>query len=284
MLNHGLPRRTYGFSLIELAIGLTVVAALLAGLLVPLSKQLEQRRTTETQRLLLEAREALLAFAMGNRRLPCPASATSNGVESFVAPNDPSTGVCETFKGFLPGVTLGLSPVDARGYVPDGWGDPAATTATEANAQNRIRYAVMNPTVSVNSATFFFTRAPPQGMVMAGIQGIAGEAALNRFLSICGGGATGLTGCNNGSVSLANGNAIAVIWSVGANGYLSGTSTEPDSPSPDEVVNLDMLDTQRTWNTRPYSTGGTSGRFDDQIVWISAPLLLSRMVAAGALP
>jgi hypothetical protein len=46
------------------------------------SQQVEKERAT--QKLLVEARDALLGFAATFGRLPCPASATSNGIESPV--------------------------------------------------------------------------------------------------------------------------------------------------------------------------------------------------------
>ena len=71
-----------GFTLIELAIVLFVVALLLGGMLLPLAGQQDIRNFGDTQKILIESRDALLGFAMANDRLPCPASAASNGVES----------------------------------------------------------------------------------------------------------------------------------------------------------------------------------------------------------
>ncbi len=62
-----------GFSLIELAIVLVVVALLIGGLLVPLSMQIEQQRIRDTQKTLEEIKEALVGFAIANGRLPRPA-------------------------------------------------------------------------------------------------------------------------------------------------------------------------------------------------------------------
>ena len=67
-------RRQGGFSLVELALGLVIVATLLSALLVPLATQLDQRRTGETQRLLEVAREAIYGFVVAQDRFPCPAT------------------------------------------------------------------------------------------------------------------------------------------------------------------------------------------------------------------
>ncbi len=63
-----------GFSLIELAIVLVVVALLLGGLLVPLTMQIEQQKIRETQKSMEEIKDALVGFALANGRFPCPAS------------------------------------------------------------------------------------------------------------------------------------------------------------------------------------------------------------------
>ncbi|HAN55905.1 MAG TPA: hypothetical protein DCQ77_06830, partial [Betaproteobacteria bacterium] len=124
-----------GFSLIEIAIVLFIVSLLLGGMLLPLAAQQDMRNQGDTQKQLTEAREALLGFAIANGRLPCPASAGSNGVESPATAATATTGVPCTnpYDGFLPAVTLGLAPIDAQGFAVDGWG---------GNTINRIRYAV----------------------------------------------------------------------------------------------------------------------------------------------
>ena len=68
--------RANGFTLIEMAVVVAVIALLLGGIIVPLAAQVEERRISEMQRLLDETREALAGFAVTNGRLPCPASST----------------------------------------------------------------------------------------------------------------------------------------------------------------------------------------------------------------
>src|SRR6187399_3688767 len=127
-----IPRQR-GFTLLEVLVALVVVALLASGLAMPLATQLQQRRTEEARRQLEEAKEGLLGFAAAHGRLPCPASASSRGEESFATGGDGTNGNCSNFHdGFLPGATLGLAPLDAEGYLRDPWGSP----------RNRIRYAV----------------------------------------------------------------------------------------------------------------------------------------------
>ena len=61
-----------GFTLVELAVVVAVVALLLGTLLVPLTTQVEQRNISQTQKQLDEIKEALLGYAMVNGRLPRP--------------------------------------------------------------------------------------------------------------------------------------------------------------------------------------------------------------------
>ena len=69
--------RSRGFSLVELAVVLTIVTLLLSSLMYTLSAQVEQRNAEETRRRLEQARELILSFAIANGRLPCPARFTS---------------------------------------------------------------------------------------------------------------------------------------------------------------------------------------------------------------
>ena len=189
--------RTAGFTLTELAIVLVIVALLVGGMMVSLTASRDIANEKETQKQLASINEALLGFAVAQRRLPCPAAPNSTGVES------PAGGVCtDSFNGFLPGIALGLTPTDAQGYVLDAWG-------------NRIRYAVSGAHGNA------FTTA--NGMQNQWGIGLAPD------LSICNS-ATGITGGNCGAGNELTTTAVAVIFSTGRNGAAAPTS-------PDELAN-----------------------------------------------
>jgi prepilin-type N-terminal cleavage/methylation domain-containing protein len=99
-----------GFTLIELSVVLVVVALLLSSLLVPLTTQVKQRNVAETQKLLDNAREAIIGYAMANGRLPRAAPNAATGLERTT---NCATAVDCT--GFLPWATLGLPRTDAWG-------------------------------------------------------------------------------------------------------------------------------------------------------------------------
>jgi len=126
------PPGSAGFSLVELAIVLLVVTLMLSSLLYTLSAQTEQRNFEDTRRRLEQARELVLAFAIVNGRLPCPARSTSAGVEVRNAAGEcKDAGNVEDYYGgalaggavggFLPAVTLGFPTVDAAGFALDAW-------------------------------------------------------------------------------------------------------------------------------------------------------------------
>lgn len=104
-------RSSQGFTLVELAIAIFIIALLLGSILVPLATQVEQRQIVDTQKKQDEIKEALMGFALANGYLPCPAISATNGLE------DRTAGVCTGGKraGFLPWETLGIAKADAWG-------------------------------------------------------------------------------------------------------------------------------------------------------------------------
>ena len=261
-----LPRRSLaGFSLVELAVVMTIVAFLLGGLIFTLSAQTEQRNFEETRRRLDQARELLLGFAIVNGRLPCPATAVSLGDESPVG-----GGACTTgFAGWLPARTIGYSQTDAGGYAIDVWG-------------NRIRYAV-------TIATPFNTAAPlvcrPGGAAPAtphfthkdNMKANGIDCQPNDLL-VCKS-ATGITGtdCGPGTANqiMTRSLVVAIIFSTGKNGAGAGGGI-------DEAANLngDPIFVHHT----PSPVGAANGEFDDQFTWITVGELYGKLIAAGVLP
>jgi prepilin-type N-terminal cleavage/methylation domain-containing protein len=110
-------RRQRGFSLVEMAVVLLIVGLLLGGLLGSVGALEKRRRATDTDARLEEIRDALVAFAIANRRLPCPANpATPDTVAGAGLENAPTaTGCAGGASGVLPAATLGLPAGDAWG-------------------------------------------------------------------------------------------------------------------------------------------------------------------------
>lgn len=127
-----------GFSLVEMAVVLVIVALLIAGMMIPLSAQQEIRARQETEKILSDIREALLGFAITNGRLPRPSNLTAgapDGMERATCANDAD---CH---GFIPWATLGVSKLD-------GWGKLIRYSVTPAYANAAITLtSVANRTV-----------------------------------------------------------------------------------------------------------------------------------------
>jgi prepilin-type N-terminal cleavage/methylation domain-containing protein len=125
-----------GFSLIEVAIVLFVLALLAGSILVPLSAQIEQRYYDDTTRTMNDVRDALLGFAVVNKRLPCP-DTTGTGIETI------SGTACNNAQGNLPWATLGIGATDAWGQpflyrVTLAFANPSATITLASNPDIRI--------------------------------------------------------------------------------------------------------------------------------------------------
>lgn len=120
-----------GFTLIELAVVLVIVALLIGGMLVPLSAQRDIQNTSETQRQLTEIREALLGFAAANGRLPCPDTDNDPAAAGYGL-EEASCIASLTEEGYLPWKTLGVSQMDA-------WGSRRLNSADPRNGDWRYR-------------------------------------------------------------------------------------------------------------------------------------------------
>ena len=248
------PKQARGFTLMEQAVSLTVIALLLGSLTVPLQTQIENRKIDETRRMLEHAQEMLLAHALANGRFPCPATATSNGREP--PGTDPATGACPEWYGFLPAALLGLRPTDASGYALDAWEAPA----------NRIRYAV---------APFAIAGVPQALTRVNGMRGLPlASLASTPLFHVCQSG-SGATANDCGSAVVLSSNAAVVVWSVGPNAASGGTSVhEAQNPNPNGG-NAD-----RVFVSRGPSTAD-GHEFDDIVAWIPATALIARLISAG---
>lgn len=100
--------RAFGFTLIEMAIMLTVFGLLLAGGVEAVRVQAAKRKVEQTQAAMQEIQRALLGFITVNGRLPYAADAASGtGVEDTVTQRP---------FGLLPWNSLGVKPVDSWGH------------------------------------------------------------------------------------------------------------------------------------------------------------------------
>lgn len=102
-----------GFTLVEMAVVLLILAILAGGLTVGLSAQVARRNEAATDAALEEARDALLGYALRRGTLPCPAKSGSDGAEDR---DNATTCRGNRFNGLLPWAELGVSGLDAWGH------------------------------------------------------------------------------------------------------------------------------------------------------------------------
>ncbi len=250
------PRQS-GFTLVELAIVLVIVALLSGGLMMTLSAQKENMAASETQHRLDEIREVLLGYVAAHGRLPCPATPSTTGVESPVG-----GGACTRPRdGLLPGVTLGLAPTDQSGYVLDGWGNP-------------IGYAVTSYKHGTFCPNGCFTTA---NGIRTAWNGSVGALVLAPDLQVCNTAINiqtpgQLTATCAPNAELAT-TAVAVIYSRGTNGARAPSSTDEQANGDDDRLFISHTPTPLGAN-----------EFDDLVIWLSPNILYNRLIAAGRLP
>lgn len=269
-----------GFSLIEIGVVLLILTVLLAGIAIPIATQVEVRRLEDTKKLLEEARVAVLGFVAANGRFPCPATATSNGLESFCPAATGSCAGTETtalqthgncsnfYNGFLPAVSLGLTPVDSAGLIRDPWNSP----------QNRLRYAVRDLSLTccgvgtddVVANKVFTAPDMMKTATMAKILRFSSGTAERNLISVCTDATVATSDCNGAPNSLAN--VPAVIFSLGSNATTGGTS----------VQEAENLDGNAVFISRDRTVG--TNEFDDIFTWISIYKTFDRLVEVGRLP
>jgi prepilin-type N-terminal cleavage/methylation domain-containing protein len=104
-----------GFSLVEMAIVLAIVALLLGSLLPTISSQIEQQRRNETRKQLDEIKEALIGYAIIYGSLPCPTTTTDPSNANYGVADAICPPAGATSDGYLPWKTLGVSETDAWG-------------------------------------------------------------------------------------------------------------------------------------------------------------------------
>lgn len=247
--------RFKGFSLIEMAIVLFIVALLLGGLLPTVSSQIEQQHRTETRKQLEEIQQALIGYAIINGRLPCPADGTTPTGQSntTVTPplpagaeyKNPAATACFNASGVLPWATLGVRETDA-------WG-------------RRFTY-----------------RVSPLFADSTDGSGCTGPITAGVSFQLC---STGLLAIKSsvGGTLIASG-IPAVIISHGTDGLGAYTIDGQIIPGATGDQNDNANNANLALNDDNFVSHDFNPTFDDLVVWISPNILLNRMVTAGKLP
>ncbi|MFZ2161546.1 MAG: prepilin-type N-terminal cleavage/methylation domain-containing protein [Sideroxyarcus sp.] len=245
-----------GFTLVEMAVVLTIVALLLGGLLPMISSQMEQQRRTETRKQMDEITAALYGFAVANGRMPCP-DINNDGNEDFAAAssvsnNSPainqSTVTTSCAAAGVPPTTLPYNQLGTGSL--DGFGSPFVYSLTPAfGAKNEVHDALNGGGTVLY--TYYF-KLDSTGAIRVCDQS---PCALLPAPVVA------------PTKSLTD-TAVAVVVSRGPNWAL------PQSLEENENTN----------NNTSFVSHTPSPTFDDLVIWISPNTLFNRMVAAGKLP
>jgi prepilin-type N-terminal cleavage/methylation domain-containing protein len=248
------PTNARGFSLVEMAVVLVIIALLLGGMLLPMTAQQDMRNTAETQRTLTNIQEALTGFAIAKGRFPCPADATlpSGTTGAGLEPDPVVTTGCANLAGVLPWATLGVSETDR-------WG-------------NRFTYRI----------TRELTRTPPQTT----FNGTNCPVIAPQFagFALCSVGNMNILTTSGGGKLAESLPAVVISHGKNGNGAYTTLGTQLATGSnPDETGN--QLTTNGTATaTTDFVSKTADNAFDDLVVWVSPHVLFNRMIAAGRLP
>jgi prepilin-type N-terminal cleavage/methylation domain-containing protein len=304
-----------GFTIIEIAIVLLIVAILLgySVAMFPIQQELKQYRQAEQQMDAIF--EHLIGFAQVNGRLPCPDTSggvgnvpgTVNGVlDGFedVADNyrnhpdggpgtswadddnpgddnifDGEVDGCLAFSGFLPAGTLGISgDIDsATGRLLDPWGQP-------------YRYAVSNVNADANTDSDDGDNDIGIGLDLVTSHGVREEGLSAFSLPSPPGTPPDLFICNDSNAAGADlscadvsggdvvTNVAAVIISTGKDRGTVGSNIQTENT--DDFQN-GTNDKVYIYATRSDVAGS---EYDDVVKWISVNVLFSKMIEADQLP
>ena len=242
-----------GCTLIEIAMVLAIMGLVLGGLMTAIGQSTENTRRSEARALISRVEEALYGFAQVTGRLPCPASNTSNGIESI---SDVGKGLCNREHGFVPAGTLGLQgPVNADGLLLDPWRNP-------------LRYSVS--TLTMPGGNRAFTSIAGMKTLFA----TPGSLVAGSALRVC-----SAASCTAPSASILADPVPAVVISMGPNWGAFTSADEVDNAGNITVGGYRLTNTT-TFVSRDYNPAN----YDDIITWMSPHVLLSRLVMAGRLP
>jgi len=276
-------REARGFTLTELAVVLAIVGLLLGAMMVTFSAQVDQRNHSETQRRLDEAKELLLAYAIVNGRLPCPATCTNPPACTTGSAGDENPaggGACSTYaQGFLPARAIGFQPTGTTGFAIDAWGNPIryAVASTIQTSASCPAVPAVPPSSSASYWSPPFTTGTTTGVTNAQTFMRANGVACapgNGDLVVCSAAPAG-TSCAAGQSVTNQNTVVAVVLSVGKNGARgTGGANEAENQDGDNVFVYRAPD--------PSTAPG--GEYDDLTAWIPVGVLYARMTAASVLP
>ena len=266
-----------GFTLVELAIVLLIVAIVVGYTvaLFPVQQELKQYR--EVDRELDSIVEHLLGYVQVNGRLPCPdtngdvnstVAGVLDGREDFdddfinataVAGTDSLADSCKSFYGLLPAGTIGITgDLSSAGALLDPWGEPYRYAVSDFDASGDLIIDLVSPGEIRDEG---LTNVTPDIVVCRD----------NNNPSAAD------TACTTAGDTIL-GNAAVIVYSSGKD---RGTASS-------SIQNENRDDFHDGTNDRVYTSSARNDNagslYDDKIRWISSSLLYTRRIEAKQLP
>jgi prepilin-type N-terminal cleavage/methylation domain-containing protein len=244
-----------GFTLIELAVVMAIVAIILGTVVSLVTTQLQNVRASGMRTKLDTIKAALGTFVARNSRLPCPAIETRNSDDVDYGVEALNPGVCTgttsigtAMRGMVPWKTLGLNAEDAMDVYAGRFTYVVTTSATNLNTN----IAGAMGTITLHDGTPPTLGRSPTGNQINACSIIAGD-----------------TSCN--------GNAIVLVLSHGPNGagaFLESGSqaTLPTSARELENTNADIS-----------FVLSSASDFDDVLLALAPDALLAPLIRDGAI-
>jgi len=168
-------KRVAGFSLVELAVVLTIVAIVFTGAMSGLGEYRAVAKQLESEQSLKNIKQQLLKFAMINKYLPCPGA---DGREQR------TVNACTSAVGDVPYLDIGLKRDDTL----DAYGNPVRYAI---NTQTTLAASICNINSSASyfcdftpgSAVFDMTITPPTALT----DGTGNYSVCNNTIANCAG-------------------------------------------------------------------------------------------------
>jgi prepilin-type N-terminal cleavage/methylation domain-containing protein len=285
-----------GFTLVEIAIVLLVVAVLLGYTVALFPKQQELKKYRAAEQEMDQIIGAIVGFAQVNGRLPCPAIPNTAGAE-----DGGGAANCNNFGGFPPANTLGLTGrLNADSLMLDPWGNPYRYYVTNNDfdppgatppdgLSDFVESGAMRAVGLVDSDTDGYTDLDGTYVICdradATLDDICDAPAVEVFgnAPVTGGPYGGapfvlISHGKNWNDAAAAGDELV---NFGANLTNDATLAMGLGPSGNQYLLKDAGGGETTFVRR---TTGFADDFDDIVKWGSPNILFSKMIEAGQLP
>lgn len=271
--------KSRGFSLIELAIVLVIVTLLIGGLAVPLSAQIQARRVAETNKTLEAAQEAIIGYAITHT---CSINCDSTNPAICASVHSCDTTSCNTYCSQA--AVLGWPKSTRRHALPcpdtdnDGREDRTAGSGCPQTHGN-LPWVTLG-TAAQDAWGNRFQYSVTDGFANESLGFKNGDAGTHQVCT------TSAGSCTTGNLAQ---NIPAVILSHGPNGRGATSAQSITQATPtgtDELENALTDADQRYVSRTPYKPADGSAaelakEFDDQLVWLPANQLITRVCPAG---